>query len=336
MITIDGSTGEGGGQILRSSLSLSAITGEPVRIQNIRANRNRPGLMRQHLTAFLAVADICGGHTTGAEVNSGEISLRPGSIKAGTYEFSIGSAGSANLVLQTVLPVLLHADGPSKVTIKGGTHNMASPPFEFLNESFFPALRQMGFGVEAELKSYGFYPAGGGEIEVTVTPASGAREFVLIDRGPELERSLEALVSNLPDKIAHRELETASGLLKIDESMCCLRQTPSAGPGNVVYARLKYDAVTALFAQFGQKSVTSEQVGKRLAKSAKAFAASDAAVTHHLADQLLLPMALAKGGQFSTLRPSLHAETNADIVHRFTGRKLGFEQADQRTICQVS
>ena len=164
MITIDGSFGEGGGQILRSSLALSAITGEPVRIENVRANRSKPGLLRQHLAAFNAVTEICGGHASGAELGSSEISLRPGSIRAGEYAFAVGSAGSANLVLQTVLPVLLHANAPSKVVIQGGTHNPSSPPFDYLTECFFPALREIGHRVDGQLNAYGFYPAGGDAI----------------------------------------------------------------------------------------------------------------------------------------------------------------------------
>lgn len=335
MITIDGSKGEGGGQMIRSSLSLAALTGESVRLQNIRAGRARPGLMRQHLTAANAVAEICGGHLSGAEIGASEISLQPGSIRAGNYSFSIGSAGSANLVLQTVLPLLLHADGPSTVKVSGGTHNSASPPFDFLEECFLPALRRMGHDVSAKINAYGFYPAGGGEIEVSVTPQTELSELVLTERGQEQWRSVEAVIANLFGDIAKRELATAGDALGIDEDDRRITTRASNGPGNVVFARVEYENLRAVFAQFGEKGTSAEQVAKRLAKSVKTFAASQAAVTHHLADQLLLPMALAKGGQFTTLRPSLHATSNADIISKFTGRQLTFEDVNGLNVCTV-
>ena len=336
MITLDGSMGEGGGQIIRSSLSLSAITGEPVRIQNVRAGRAKPGLLRQHLTALNAVTEICGGHATGAELGSGEVGLRPGTIRPGDYTFSVGSAGSANLVLQTVLPILLQAGAPSTVTIQGGTHNPSSPPFDYLKECFFPALRKIGHRVDGKLNAYGFYPAGGGELKVEIGQSESPREFALLDRGKEVSRSLEALIANLPGEIAKRELETASSLLDIDfDTGCKFTHPTSRGPGNALYGRLFYETGTVLFAQFGAKGVSAEQVGKRLAKQMKTFAASSAAVDHHLADQLLLPMALAKGGAFTTLRPSLHATTNAEVIGKFTGRNISFETQDKNTLCTV-
>ena len=337
MITIDGSFGEGGGQILRSSLALSAITGEPVRIENVRANRSKPGLLRQHLTALNAVTEICGGHASGAELGSSEITLRPGTVRPGNYLFSVGSAGSANLVLQTVLPVLLHLGQPSKITVQGGTHNPSSPPFDFLTECFFPALRKIGYAVDGHLNAYGFYPAGGGEIVTEVGASNDLCAFEHLERGEEVSRSLEALISNLPGDIAKRELETASKILGINyETGCSFRSTDSRGPGNALFGRLEYESGTTLMAQFGQKGVSAEQVAKRLAKQMKTFAASSATIDHHLADQLLLPMALAKGGAFTTLRPSLHTMTNAEIIRKFTRCDTSFEAADNHTVCQVA
>lgn len=321
--------------MLRSSLSLSALTGEAVKLVNIRARRDKPGLMRQHLTAAMAAAEVCGGYLSGAEIGSTEISFRPGSVRGGRYSFAVGTAGSANLVLQTVLPILLYADGPSQVSITGGTHNSGAPPFEFLNECYLPALRQMGHEVTADLITYGFYPAGGGEIAIQVNPVRETAEFVLLDRGPELNRSLEAIVSNLPGVIAERELAVAGDLLEVDEAERLIRTRASRGPGNIIFARIKYEAVETVFSRFGMKGTSSEQVGKQLAKMTKNFAASKAAVSHHLADQLLLPMALGKGGSFATLRPSLHATTNADIIEKFTGRQFAFETADSAHILTV-
>ncbi len=336
MITIDGSMGEGGGQVLRSSLSLSAITGESIRIHNIRANRKRPGLMRQHLTACLATQEICNGDVTGAEVGSDEISLRPGNVRAGAYRFSVGTAGSTSLVLQTVLPILLQADGPSTVVISGGTHNPSSPPFDFLDACYFPALRAIGHKVTARLNSYGFYPAGGGEIEIDIEPAAETTAFVLEDRGEEMSRSLEAVLSNLPGNIAERELDNAGPALDVPEDNRHIRSRGSAGPGNVLFARLKFENVTALLTQFGERNVSAEQVANRLSKSVKTLLASNAAVTEHLADQLLLPMVLAKGGSFSTLSPSFHTKTNVEVISKFVDCQVGFTEANGAYQCDVN
>ena len=336
MITIDGRMGEGGGQVLRSSLSLSAITGEPFRIQNVRGNRKKPGLLRQHLTALLATAEICGGHVFGAELGSTEIGFRPGTIRAGSYKFSVGSAGSANLVLQTILPVLLQATGPSEVTVFGGTHNMASPPYDFLAECFLPALSAIGHDVYTEIKSWGFYPAGGGEIVVHVTPSAELHELTLVERGPEQWRAIEAVVSNLSGRIAERELHAAGEALNVSPDGRRITTRQSAGPGNVLFARLEFEHLRAVFSGFGERGVSAEQVAKRLAGTVVKFVDSRAAVTEHLADQLLLPMALAKGGIFSTTEPSLHATTNADVIMQFTGRKIEFEETDSTYQCVVT
>lgn len=337
MIEIDGAFGEGGGQIIRTSLSLSAITGEPVHIRNVRANRSKPGLLRQHLTALNAVAEICGGKTSGAELGSCEVTLTPGSIRAGKYDFSVGSAGSANLVLQTVLPVLQQATGSSEVTVHGGTHNSGSPPYPFLEECFFPALRMIGHDVESELVRYGFYPAGGGEIRVHINGGAGTNALNWVDRGDEMKCSAEAIVSNIGNDVAKRELQTVAKELNLNFDEFCRFNYPKAqGPGNALLGRVKSGGRTVMFVQFGERGVSAEQVGKRVAKQMKSFMASGAAVDHHLADQLLLPMALGQGGVFSTTRPSLHTTTNAEIISRFTGKTIRLDQEDNRTICEVS
>lgn len=336
MITIDGSLGEGGGQIVRTSLALSAITGKAVRVANVRAGRAKPGLMRQHLTCVLAATEVCDGHVTGAELGSGEISFRPGPIKAGDYDFTVGTAGSTGLVLQTILPMLLQAEGPSRITLRGGTHNPSAPPFDFLDQAYFPALRAMGYHVEGKLKKHGFFPAGGGEIVVGIEPAQNLIEYVLEERGSEVSRSLDAMVSNLSEDIAKRELATAAPALNVSEDAQHVLQRHSEGPGNVLFGKLVFENVTAFYTQFGERGVSAEQVGKRLAKSAGAFLASEAAVTHHLADQLLVPMALAKGGRFTTLRPSLHAVTNADVIGRFLDNCPKFERLNGVFVCTIA
>ena len=190
--------------------------------------------------------------------------------------------------------------------------------------------------VAGAIKAYGFYPAGGGEIDVSIVPAKVAQELVQVERGAEHGRSLEAVLSNLKGDIAKRELAVAGSALDISEDHQRITSRASNGPGNVLLARLDYENVQAVFASFGERNVSAEQVAKRLAKTVKSFMGSSAAVTHHLADQLLLPMSLAKGGQFSTLRPSLHATTNADVIAKFTGKRIVFEEADTEYLCTIS
>ena len=179
MIEIDGSCGEGGGQILRSSLSLSALTGREVRVTNIRAKRRKPGLMRQHLTCVKAVAEISGGSTCGAEISSQELVFSPGKLRAGDYRFAVGSAGSAVLIAQTVLPLLLHAEAASRVVIEGGTHAANAPVFDYFERVYLPCLRRMGAEVTAVLDRVGFYPAGGGKIELSVIPVREWKPLVI-------------------------------------------------------------------------------------------------------------------------------------------------------------
>jgi RNA 3'-terminal phosphate cyclase (ATP) len=174
MIELDGSVGEGGGQILRTSLALSMCTGQPVTLNNIRAKRAKPGLMRQHLTCVDAAREVSGAQVQGAELGSQSLAFEPGRVRAGDYRFNVGTAGSCTLVLQTVWPALLLAGERSTLTLQGGTHNPMAPPFHFLERSFAPLVRRLGAGVSLTLRRHGFYPAGGGEMQATVEPAPPA------------------------------------------------------------------------------------------------------------------------------------------------------------------
>jgi RNA 3'-terminal phosphate cyclase (ATP) len=180
VIEIDGSFGEGGGQILRSSLALAIVTGQPVRLSNIRAGRRKPGLMRQHLTAVNAAAAICGATVDGERIGATELTFTPGAVRAGEYQFSIGTAGSTTLVLQTVLLPLLTAGGPSRIVLEGGTHNPFAPPFDFLERAYLPLINRMGPNVRATLERPGFYPAGGGRIAIEIEPATGLHGFDVV------------------------------------------------------------------------------------------------------------------------------------------------------------
>ncbi|HEY2739148.1 MAG TPA: RNA 3'-terminal phosphate cyclase, partial [Thermoanaerobaculia bacterium] len=244
---IDGSRGEGGGQVLRTSLALSMITGTPVRIDNIRARRAKPGLMRQHLTAVQAAARISNAHVEGDAVGSKEITFKPAAVTPGDHHFAIGTAGSTTLILQTVLPALILASGPSRLILEGGTHNPMAPPFEFLDRAFLPLLRRMGPSVEVTLERAGFYPAGGGRLSVTVTPAAKLQGFDLLERGEIRNRRGTVLLANLAGHIADREVQTLGRLTNWDLTSFDIRRVDSAGPGNAVLLELESEAVTEIF-----------------------------------------------------------------------------------------
>jgi RNA 3'-terminal phosphate cyclase (ATP) len=319
MIEIDGSEGEGGGQVLRTALALSMVTGQPVTLTNIRAGRAKPGLMRQHLACVQAAASICGAQTQGAELGSRALRFEPRAVQPGPYRFDVGSAGSCLLVLQTVLPPLLLAAQPSQLTLTGGTHNPMAPPFHFIDRAFVPLLRRMGADVQLTLRRHGFYPAGGGEIEAVIHPATtGLRPLVLEERGELRESYAEALSAGISRKVAERELllvGEALGWAGERLRTPVLRQ--DEGPGNALMATLHYAHHAEVFTQFGEKSLSSEQVARRLVDELRRFERSGAAVAEHLADQLALPLALARGGSYTASEISLHASTNFEVIQRF-------------------
>lgn len=227
MIVIDGSLGEGGGQVLRTALSLSMVTGKPFRIEKIRAGREKSGLLRQHLAAVLAAKDVGQADVDGAVLSSTSLSFKPKSIQPGEYHFVVGTAGSGTLVMQTVLPALMIASAPSRLVIEGGTHNMAAPPFDFVEKCFLPQIERMGPKVQVNLERYGFYPAGGGRFTVEIEPERKLTPLSLGDRGETQAPIVHALVSNLNPKIALRELETAANCWVAKTANCvrCRRRT---------------------------------------------------------------------------------------------------------------
>jgi RNA 3'-terminal phosphate cyclase (ATP) len=317
VITIDGSMGEGGGQILRTSLTLSLVTGKPFRLERIRAGRQRPGLLRQHLTAVRAAAEVGRATVDGATIGSQRLSFVPGAVRPGEYRFAVGSAGSATLVFQTVLPALMLADAPSRMTVEGGTHNAWAPPFDFLKRAFLPLLGRMEPRVEAVLDRPGFYPAGGGALTATIEPASQLRRIDLLTRGAVLRRTAHATVSRLPLSVARREVQTLREQLALDEADVAVDEVDSPGPGNVVSVLIECEQVTEVFTGIGQKGVPAEKVARSAAIEARRYLAADVPVGQHLADQLLIPMVLAGGGVFRSLAPSRHTETNIDVIRRF-------------------
>jgi RNA 3'-terminal phosphate cyclase (ATP) len=318
MITIDGSQGEGGGQILRSSLALSLVTGKPFRITRIRASRKKPGLMRQHLTAVHAARQVGRAEVRGAELGSMELTFVPGDVTPGDYHFATGTAGSATLVFQTVLPALLRASSPSRLTLEGGTHNPFAPPFDFLARTFAPVVNQIGPRIETRLIRPGFYPAGGGELSVSVEPADAWQQLELLDRGKLLRRVARAVVARLPRKIAERELRVIQAGLGWDAKDLAVEEAAeSRGPGNVVLIEVECEHVTEVLTSFGSRGVPAEAVANDAVDQARRYLQSDAPVGEHLADQLLIPLALAGGGAFRTISLSRHTTTNLQVMKTF-------------------
>lgn len=315
VIELDGAIG--GGQVLRSALSLSMVTGQAFRIKQIRARRSRPGLLRQHLTAVMAAAEVCGARIAGAELGSQALHFEPGTIRSGDYRFAIGTAGSCTLVLQTLLPALLQAPGTSRVRISGGTHNPLAPPADFLTRSWLPLMRRMGAGIELDLLRHGFVPAGGGEIDVTVRPSQLTR-LDLCERGALLSHQAMVLTAGLAPTVAERELNRVAKRLNwSSETLQSITLDPARGPGNVLLLEYVFEQVTEVFSAFGQVLLRAEKVADTAINQASDWLRSDAAVAEHLADQLLLPMALAGGGSFTTPRMTEHLHSNIAVIERF-------------------
>jgi RNA 3'-terminal phosphate cyclase (ATP) len=317
LLQIDGSFGEGGGQILRSSLALSMITGRAFRIFNIRANRPKPGLRRQHMTAVLAAAAVCSAQVSGATVDSREVTFIPGAIQGGNYFFDVGSAGSTMLVLQTILPALMTTQSPSTIMLVGGTHNFGAPPLPFLEKTFLPMIARMGPRVKLELERAGFAPRGGGRARVEIAPAT-LKQIKLNDRGQIVRKLAKATLAALPRDIAQRELQLAARLLALKENQLAVEELPAdQGPGNLFTAEIETQALTTVFTAFGGKGIRAEDVARDACRQTTRFLDRDVPVDEHLADQLLLPMALAGGGECVTTELSLHATTNIQTIKQF-------------------
>ncbi len=320
MIHIDGSHGEGGGQILRTAVALSALTGRPVRITRIRAGRPRPGLAAQHLAAVRAAADVCGARVDGSRKGSAEIRFEPGPPRAGTYRFEIGTAGSACLVLQTVVLPLVFARGESAVTVTGGTHVPGSPPFEFLDRVWAEAVRRFGLQVQVSLRRAGFYPRGGGEVRGRVEPANLPLKPV---RLPEPGRLLRvagvAATARLPGHVGQRMVRRAAEVLDPLGAPVEVepRHVEAASPGACLVLVAECEAGRLSASALGERGKPAERVAEEAAGQLRALLATGAAVDPHLADQVLLPAALAAGtSAYTTCRVTRHLTTGAWVIGR--------------------
>lgn len=328
MIVVDGSLGEGGGQVLRSALTLSLITRQPFRIDRIRAGRKKPGLLRQHLTSVEAARQVGHAEVRGASLGSARLDFAPHGVFAGDYQFDIGSAGSTTLVLQTVLPALLSADGPSRLSFVGGTHNPFAPPVDFLERVFLPIIERMGSRVGLELHRPGFYPQGGGCFSVTVEPGASLRRVDLIERGALQRGTAQAIVAGLPRHIAERELSIVRDKLNWEADQLSVEELPREyGPGNVLMLEARCEHGNELVTAFGERGVSAEQVATKAVAELRQYLDADVPVGEHLADQLLLPFALAGGGSFRTLPLSSHARTNIDVLKTFLNCDVDVQSA---------
>jgi len=340
LLTIDGSHGEGGGQILRTAVTLSALTGRPIRIGNIRAGRPRPGLAAQHLTAIRAVAKLCHARINGDALGSQQIDFIPGArAVAGHYRFDVataregGSAGSACLVLQTLVPPLALAPGKSRLSIRGGTHMAWSPSFDYIRDVWLPAIRQTGISASAALRAWGWYPIGQGEIDVEVSGLDPGRRcpvkpLNLVERGRLRTISGRGVAANLPSQIAERMVARAEALLS--DMGAEMRIEPirvgAACAGAGLFLTAEYEHVHCGFTALGKRGKPAEQVADEAAGSLKEHWRSGEALDRHLADQILVPLTLASGlSRFSTERISRHLRTNAWVVERFGLARVDFD-----------
>jgi RNA 3'-terminal phosphate cyclase (ATP) len=323
-VHLDGSQGEGGGQILRSALALSLLTRRPFSIEKIRAGRQKPGLLRQHLTCVTSAATIGSADLEGAELGSKSLRFVPNGVFHSMRTFSIGTAGSSVLVLQTLIPPLLVTPGKSRLVIEGGTYNPLAPPWPFLERAFLPLLRRMGAKIEGKLEQHGFVPAGGGRVVLEIEGVEKLEPLSLLQRGRVVARRATAMVSNLPYDIAEREVAALCRALDLRPFEARAITVPSSGPGNAVELELELEHNTELISAIGSKGVSADQVAAGLASEAKAFLDADVPVGEHLADQLLLPLAIAGGGEMRTVAPTLHTRTNAEVIARFLPIAIDF------------
>lgn len=316
MIELDGS--HGGGQLLRTALTLALCTRTGFTLTGIRAGRTKPGLMRQHLTSVNAAAQVGGARVAGAELGSVTLRFEAGDMVAGDYTFAIGSAGSTTLVLQTVLPALARAAGPSTVRLEGGTHNPMAPTADFIADTWLPRLRDIGYVAEVELERPGFYPAGGGILHARIGPAPELHVREFLDRGEAGGLVATALLSGLSADIGRRELAVLGERFGLGEADLRLRSVrPANGPGNVVQVRAIFEHHAPTFTGHGARGVSAETVARLLGNEVETYLQSGACIDEHLADQLLLPMALAGGGAFTTTAASEHLRSNAALIEKF-------------------
>ena len=329
-IEIDGSQGEGGGQILRTSLSLAACYGKPIHIRHIRQGRKKPGLMRQHLACVNAIKKVCNAKVKGASIGSTEIEFIPDKIQAGDFHFAIGSAGSSTLVFQTVLPALLLADKPSTLVLEGGTHNPMAPSYDFIKHAFLPVLKQMGIECSIEIERYGFYPVGAGKWTINITPPKQYIPIIIDQRGRLLASHAQCIGAGIPEHVVEREKKQLLAKLNWPEQSIETKKVNALGSGNIVSLRLSYPKVTEVVESIGAVGISSERVANKAVELLQHYQKTSAPVGQFLADQLLLPMAITAGGSFVTGSLSEHCRTNIAVIQQLTDRVIKAKEIEAK------
>jgi RNA 3'-terminal phosphate cyclase (ATP) len=328
MIEIDGSFGEGGGQVLRTSLSLSCLLNRPFRIFNIRKKRKKPGLMPQHLMGIRSLKLISNARVTGDSQGSTELLFEPGEVKAGDYFFDIGTAGSTSLLLEAIIPPLIFAKHTSSLTLKGGTHVPLSPPFHYISKVFIPILKKFGMTAEATIESYGFYPKGGGKVHAEIRPADNIEAGNYLERGQLKQVYGLSGVGNLPLSIAERQKNAAlTNLVFLGihaEIETISVSTP--GQGTFIFLVAETENCLAGFSSIGERGKKAELVGEEAAKKFLDYYSTAACFDHHLTDQVVLYLAIAKGeSSFTTAQISNHLLTNLWVIEKFLGIRYTVE-----------
>ncbi len=325
MIQVDGSRGEGGGQILRSSLTLSVMTGQPARITNIRAKRKKPGLRAQHLQAVQAAAKICKATVEGAHLGATELVFEPGEISGGKFLFDIGTAGSTSLVLQTILLPLTQAGRKSTVTITGGTHVNWSPCFHYVDWHWLQYLRQMGILVEMNMDVAGFYPQGGGRIWAKIQPTGPINPLSLTERGRLCQIRGISGTANLPRDIAKRQRQRVVSRLGSKYPLNDIRtvQFPSRYKGTLMLLLAEFEHSQCCYFALGAPGKRAEVVADEVVADIEEFMTSDGAIDQFLADQLLLPLTFANGtSRLHTSKVTQHLLTNVEVIQAFTPAEI--------------
>ncbi|HLO84635.1 MAG TPA: RNA 3'-terminal phosphate cyclase [Nostocaceae cyanobacterium] len=339
MLEIDGSYGEGGGQVLRSSLSLAVITGTPIRLVNIRARRDNPGIAAQHLTSIRAAAQICQAQVTGDALGSKYLEFIPGSsVKTGNYTFDVreilptGSAGAVTLILQTILLPLALASGDSKITLKGGTHVNYSPTFTYIQEVYLPILNQMGIKSKIQLNSWGWYPQGRGEVEIEINGNCHLKGINLLERGNLKQVQGLAVATNLPAHISQRMANRAGNVLREEGLKVHIQTLRARGltAGAGIFLTAKYEYSVASFFGLGRVGIAAEKVADFACEQLLNFHYTNAPIDEHLADQLLLPAALAAGeSHYRVSDVTGHLTTNGAVIEKFGLARINVDKQEK-------
>jgi len=328
MIELDGATGEGGGQILRSALTLSTLTSQPFRIKNIRRHRPKPGLQPQHLQCVQAAGAICRAHLDGNKLNSTQLIFEPGAVLPGEYRFDIGTAGATALVLQTIFLPLSFASTSSHVIITGGTHVPWSPCYDYLELQWLPFMKRLGFDAELQLVQAGFYPKGGGKIVAKIHPAETLSSLQITNRGKLKTIQGISAYANLNRQVAERQVNQARLVLRDHEMEAAIRikEWPSPGINTMMLLMAVFEHSLSCHFALGARGKPAEKVATESAESLLNFLSSSGVFDEYLADQLLLPLAIAKGDSvFKTPQITQHLLTNIEVIRAFMNTEIAVE-----------